>query len=374
MKVPGNQKYCVSCSCTLVGCFRPKNKSDFCSAHRRVFSSLPWSLQLARCARTVLQELVPSDIIAFLQVYKMLEGHTAACLIAAALAEPTAVFAFSDESVRQGSDKSAESVFLSLQTAVRATAGVPHRAELQQLSRQPEGEFVGVTACAGAFGVIEPCRPASASSPGCVLVLGLRDARFRMAESCPQKLASLVTACSKRHSEVQGLLSNGALPGVIRELRQSVEAINSEAGRPWSENAVASITRKLLMGRLAHGPAQEVDWTEVPFSTLPSSIYQTRGVPEDWSAAAVSDMVTGRDDQGLFVAVWASAFAGCESVLPRDQQLKVIRGGQFRQRLQEFKRAHSGLTPSLVTLLAAEQQAAGVELVRQRRAKRRRAG
>ena len=360
-EVPAGTKYCEDCSCSSARCTRPKNKSDFCYAHRCVFERLPWPLRAARAARAVLPRLVPCDVVVFLQVYPMLRGHLAASLVAAALKEPTAVLAFANAWVAH-TDKGPLAMFDAMQTALRASNGTPNKTELQQLTRQGAGRWLGVVAFCRALRLVQLQDAASASSRGEALVLGLRGASFCMQSTCPQELVGFVSACSKRQEEVDALGTAGAQVADLGQvLARIVEGVSDDTGLQWNRYTVAHLVRKLLLGWLTHsGAAGGIDWAEVPLRALPQTVLpdvkelMPAGFTPDCSAAEASDMMTGRPDQALLLSMWACLFGDVEAKWPQelDDILKFLRGPRCSVALQQFKTANKDVTPCPAVLLS----------------------
>lgn len=359
-KVPIATKYCSDCVCCISSCPRPKNKSDFCFSHRAVWQRLPWSMQAARAARAVLPSMLPCDVVAFLQVYPMLEGQLPALIMAAGLKEPTPMFAFVT-AFQQLADRNSEGLFEAMRTALRAVDGVPHQAELEQLTRQGAGRWLGAVAWGRALDLIMPEAAACASSPGEVLVLGLRRASFQLARAAPKKFDAMVSVCSKRQQELDALFGDASVLESAEGVVRVIEAVSREAGLAWNAYTIANIVRKFLLARVLHaGAARKVDWASVPLGSLPTRVLPdvkqnlVSGFPLDCSAADASEMVTGRHDQAMLLSMWACLFAEVADMWPKELHniLKLLQGPSCEVAIEQFKAGHRGVSPCPAVLVS----------------------
>lgn len=303
--------------------------------------------------------LVPCDLIVFLQEYPRFEGHLSACVLAAALKEPTAIRAFADAWVRQV-DKGAPGLFRALQDACRACHRVPHKSELQQLTRQGAGRWLGLVRLGRDLDLLQPVEDASASSRGEVLVLGLQQKSFCLEDTCPKKLAALVAECSLRQQKVHAIKPDDVVE-MAATLRHTLTLVAGAAGVRWQSFTVSHLVRKLLLARVVHGAhGVELPWHLLPVGLLPGTVLpdvkklMVKGFPRHCTAADASMMVTGRQDQVLLLSMWACMFSEVEDRWPDrlEEILRVLRSPEIRIIVGSSRGGNNDVTPVPASLIS----------------------
>jgi len=84
-------KHCNGCKCVVLGCTSPRNKSDYCFMHKRVWEYFPKSLQCARAGRRLSVGLLPCDILSFIDMWPVVAHDPLLAVVAAVLKEPSAL-------------------------------------------------------------------------------------------------------------------------------------------------------------------------------------------------------------------------------------------------------------------------------------------
>ena len=130
---------CTRCQCVVMGCGRPRNKSDFCYHHKGVVAQSPLRVQLAVAAVPHASLLVPCDIVDFLSHSALLQDDLAMLILTAAIKEPLPVRALVDAWKQLPAHYSGSDLRSAVLRAVAAADGAPHGAQLDQLHRPRSG-------------------------------------------------------------------------------------------------------------------------------------------------------------------------------------------------------------------------------------------
>lgn len=364
----GGSKYCKSCTCVLTQCDKPKLKSDFCYKHVCIWSTFSWPWQAVRAARGILPDLLPGDFTTFVNVYPTLGRHLGALIIAIGLKEPTAVVAFAQGwSREQEKDSSLASswghdsacaAFRCMAEAMKQVDGTPHKTELAQLVRQGAGRCLGVMAFGRAVGMLQPVE---VEKPGRqVLHLGASSTAMCLADTCPEQVVRFWEACGAAHAGFQSTyLEPMDISTRCRRINAALRAVNHGAKLEWSCYVVAHACRKMVAAAIAHdAAASDAKWGDVSMATLEHMMPDVTKelaakFPVDTSAAAASEMITGRPDQALMLSMWACLFSEADRVWPKETRAleQLLRSPLAATHLTEWKQRHDGVTPCPTELL-----------------------
>ena len=364
----GGPKYCKSCACVLTLCERPKLKSDFCYKHVCIWSTLPWPLQAARAARGILPDLLPGDFTTFVNVYPSLGRHLGALVIAIGLKEPTAVVAFAQGWLREqekdpslasswGND-SACVAFRCMAEAMKQVDGTPHKTELAQLVRQGAGRWLGVMAFGRAMGMLAPVEDDERPELQ-VLTLGTSKTRMYLADTCPEQVVRFWEACGAAHAGFQSTYVEPMDIGTrCRRIIAALQEVDHAAKLEWSWYVVAHACRKVVMAAIAHdAAASDAKWGDVSMAMLQHMMPDVNEIaaqfPVGISAAAASEMITGRPDQALMLSMWACLFSEADRLWPKETRAfeTLLRSPSAATHLTEWKQRHDGVTPCPTELL-----------------------
>ena len=133
--VQGTQ-HCRECLCSVPMCTCGRLRGDLCFKHKNIFDQLPEHVKIVRDCRSMVDVLMPCDVVDF-------TGHCAdwwddpvATLIAAMLKEPKATTALRAGLGQPGEPYTTQILASVLEEMVGILDGAEHDAELTQLNRQ----------------------------------------------------------------------------------------------------------------------------------------------------------------------------------------------------------------------------------------------
>ncbi len=364
MLVPGTS-FCISCLCCVASCGRGKLRSEFCYRHRRLFNEAPLAVRLAVQSAPIAGDMVPCDVVDFLDKEEIVRQDLAASIVIALLKEPRAT----DEFVKQWRGLPRDYVGGQLHAALKAVVEVcasspgqvaPNAVELQQLSRRGVARVQGTIAVAHAFGVVR--RHTSAEGGFC---LGLTGHRYEYLVGEPvisTKFLEIVRALSKRdegslfppcfdagaHRTVSDLVEfSRAARSVLQEVGGHVPTL--KLGGTY---VLDSIVRKLVVAR----QSGSTGWQQCSIQTLQTLSVDQCAFLECFdasvTAAEASLMVCGRPHWATFVSMFMCLWSEVTAVPEAEVVVeKVISSGQAHKAIEKFQSEH-GFSPHPRTLVA----------------------
>ena len=374
-------KYCQECLCSVARCTKPKLRCDLCFRHRRFVEGAPLAVRLAVQTADLAGDLVPCDMVDFLQKEPIVLRHRdlAASIMIAMLKEPMAT----NEFVRQWRDfppeYSGSQLHAGLKAVVEVCAAmtpdqdVPNLSELQQLSRRGVCRFLGTIAVASAFGVV--CKAAEGEVGFC---MGLKRQRYMWVTGgepvATNKYLEVVRTLSTREASslyppcfdagAQRTVSD--LVAFSMSFRSILQAVGKHVptlkfGGTYVRD---SIVRKHVVARQSGVSG----WEECNIPTLQSLSVDSCALLESFdasmTAADVSLMICGRPHWPTFVSMFTCLWNDVAETVPGAEATieRARRRGQQRRRLEEFQAEH-GFSPhphTWVSRLSFDEGVVGV--------------
>ena len=371
--------YCTRCKCIVMGCDRPRNKSDFCFHHKGVVAQSPLRVQLAVAAVPHASLLVPCDIVDFLSHSALLQDDLAMLILTAAIKEPLPVRALVDAWKQLPAQYTGSDLRSAVCTAVAAADGAPHGAQLAQLHRQGVQRFFGLITTASNLGIIGT-RPLKQPPPGkataAAKAKGAEPQMYRLGANLIEyevlgpsfcKCDKFLEATRAEHHNLTSPSDAGAsTPCALDDLldygtRRAGEALRrigvKSGALPFSvEDAsgycIDFLRRKLVAARYINQHLQECDWSVVSkasLQTMSADAHQNlHHIPEAWRAHDISCFFTGRADWALFASMfpclWGEVADRLSTKAEAAQALELVKSNKFLQVLQQFRRNH-GIAP-----------------------------
>ena len=352
---------CLGCLCTV--CLKhPRNDSDLCFADRAVVGNeLSGSLTLARAARDLHQELLPCDVVDFLQQYPVICNLFPLVILVALIKEPMAIRLLMEalaesQGVVDPTKIDADAMAAALEKMLRGLDGVRNPAELHQLNRQGVGRFMGALSTCRLFHLIEAednddealAESQGEGEPEAALTLGLLRGQYRFTgdrtqiESLWKHTAAHTGFCMDLGSvdfPDDLLLLAHKVKGMLVTLGQEVTSLQTKSGG----YVCHFVSRKIVLAHMAWRSHPRFDWESTPVSTLkeccPDQSSQLDTVPSRWSAAALSRCIFGRHDWGLLASMAGCLWKEPLDAWPRHQEaiFAAVRSKDFSRVVQEAK-------------------------------------
>ena len=303
-------RYCLKCLCSRPDCDAPRFRGPWCKGCAAKIQHLPGVWKMVHASRAFLHKMIPCDMVCFATHFAEMHRDFAMSVLAAKTREPVFIKSLLDSWraspgnytgadlthwIRRGIAASAEGVgnaLVAAQKAQLATEGAGHHR-------------LGPRALGCELGII--CRKSGGS-----LCLSQNKSRYEFAESS-EDLDEFVRVCRK----FQGALSERSnLSAMLEEAGKAL----SEAGEACTALVIASpgsavrkaILRKFMLGYLAGGGI--LNWGQLNVDELleiiPVEGDHLKGLPEGDNMSALSMLILGRPDHGMFLSMWSCLFAG----------------------------------------------------------------
>ena len=290
-----------------------------------------------------MQRMTPCDVVAFVDVFGQVRTSFCCTFLAAWLKDPAAVKAFvaaafaSPQGCHDGCRASAaDDMFDALVGMVKEVDGPSNKVELEQIARQGVARFMGARVVCRVLKVVgkspEEVGLCGTAGPDQV-ALGLSADTFYVAQTCPSELRSLVAACNALEPTFQKLLRDtdmscqGAL-AVARGMRELLDKVRAECRFDVTTYAVRNCVRKITMSWLRNclcdtaghaSLSDDFDWGSVTYDAIEESgavadvdqkaQIDIRDACGGITAGDISELLLARQDQALFVSMWACLFS-----------------------------------------------------------------
>ena len=178
-------KLCHLCECSWLGCHCPRNRSDYCFAHKKIVSALSETWRIVQAAGAVNSELVPCDVPSFSLFYAAYRKCFRELLTVAFVKEPqaTELFMAAVGDIRSMvGEARRDHVWNAWRKVVEQVASAgQHLVTLQQLADQGTARYSCFGRTMTLIGIVEPVEDDAASSPvaGDTFRLGLLGLVYR---------------------------------------------------------------------------------------------------------------------------------------------------------------------------------------------------
>ena len=308
-------KFCARCVCVVRGCCCPRNKSDFCAFHGRIFNAMPPASKLTKAVGESLLDLIPGDLRAFAQLWPQIHFHPLLALIGAWMKDPHALafwaqsghFRLCRDAGLNGEDIAADALRAALDIVLDACSAPGGEETATTSLRQGLGRNLGPARVCTALGIIETC-----PKTGAELFLGDKRRPYRRTGN--DKTLNLLLDKAARASEQWEVARRGTS---IHEVVGALGAIAQTFGegglggvqKSGSEAYCRlSFVRAVLFARLVQGDLT-ADWERVSTKELRTMGPDFSGfldeLPADWSAGRAGEFFFGRPAAGFFIGLMA---------------------------------------------------------------------
>jgi hypothetical protein len=374
-----------------------------CHSHKKVIERLPQPLQLACRMRDILADLVPVDIVdmmTFAFRTQSFREDVAIQIVVALMKQPTATKVFVETCCEWPSTASSmAAAFEQVLSSVKVTdkTGV---SEMQQLLRQGVGRFTGLASTCRLLGVIGKCEGGAADATAHGRHSQEKKGRRQDGASSatdvrktPTASADAETPSASAGDDERMQLGLGDLTYVktcsISGLEGFVKACRQQPPKPsvvcpttllafsgWATCVVLDVgkasdipcgslgyiskflVRKLVLAELAAPGAPLINWAEVSLAALATMSADAGDMlaafPPTYSAQAVSNVIFGRGDWGMFASMFGCLFKEVVDKCGYDEAASISMS-HLTACLQQRKAA-TGVTPCPYELVAAALQ------------------
>lgn len=391
--------YCKTCLCSVAGCCRPRNKSDYCYHHKTTVENATFRVQLAVAAVPLAHLLVPCDVVDFLSHSAFLQDDLAMLILTAAIKEPLVVGALVEAWRQLPKMYSGSDLRSALLSAVAAADGAPHVAQLDQLHRQGVGRFFGLITTAQNLGIIEkknseidgvampaPRCPAKEKTVAKAAAkaqdvaqqpqakeyrLGKQRTAYVVLDPSASKCDAFLEATRAEErflatpaDATPGASTPCALDDLVdygtRRAEQALRRIGNKSGAlPFSVKDASGycidfLRRKLVAARLFQQDLHQrgsADWSAVDKPSLQGMSADAKEnleeIPNTWMAHEISSFFTGRTDWGLFASVFPCLWGEVADKLTkrdRSRALEAVKSQEFLRVVERFHR-NEGIAP-----------------------------
>ena len=279
---------------------------------------LPKSLLLCREARALTLDLMPVDILDFLELWPLLKHHSLLVVLAGIMEEPITTSAWRGTpllkalAAAQGKSGSkvqidAEIVYSSLEQVVQVLDSTTWQA--RDNSDCAVSRFMSTMR---RFGIAVPDK---SKKKDCMT----RDTRV---------LASLLVAADSLQSLWVDVLISEDVEIISDRIGAFVSALGIAC--PDTLPTVCHLCRKVILARLVEVPVQRCrDWSTVPASELRKfdDTDVLKSFPPKYSSADISRTLFDRDDWGIFATIFGCLWGEVADSWPVEDVIGVIRNG-----------------------------------------------
>ena len=373
---------CPACTCVVAGCLCPRIKSDFCFYHAKHLLPEPVVLQCIRATGDWWPDLIPCDILAFIEQWPLIRVHPLLALISALLKEPTAmaawqetdIFSFDAATLGSGSCPKLDwyCVLTSLKVMLYAVDQCPNAVEVEQLGRNGAARISGPRATLVQLGIIVPVDDDTplAATRGETFALGKKGSIYRIHEDAEQSIKQLLKVSESEEvwEDWTKVQTSSCVADIARAATKVFTVIGSGTSTPMKSLPMSEkhsytrlfVVRKILLARTSCRNAESESapaWDLVSRDELremcPDEREWLSRFPQEWSAADIGSLMLCSPAAGVFVSMFACLWADAtrKSCHDADQErdfVQAVRGG--RSQVERFWH-ENGIPPHPATMM-----------------------
>ena len=303
-------RYCLRCVCSRPDCDAPRYRGLWCKTDGAKINEFTGVWKMVHASRAFLHKMIPCDVVCFATHFAEMHRDFAISVLAAKTKEPVFIKSLLQSWRASSGNYTGADLTLWIRRGIAASAEAANDAQqaAQQAQLVTKGagrSCLGPRALGTELGIIR-------ATSGGSLRLSEKGSRYEFAEASTD-LDEFVRVCRK----FQGAL--GERSQLLPMLEEAGKAL-SEAGEACRALVIATpgstvrkaILRKFVLGYLADGGI--LNWEDVGIGELsemsPDENEHLHSLPEGDAVCALSMLILGRPDHGIFLSMWSCLFAG----------------------------------------------------------------